>query len=164
MADIFISCSKQDQDEAWQLAAFLEAEGYSVWWDTSLLAGENFRKAIMAELGRARAAIVIWTEGSIHSDWVQSEAGRAHAERKLIAVKAKGVAYWDIPRPFDTMHIEDLGDRAKILATVVAQLAKPEAPPSALLQLSKKALFKLLSWFRTAGVGLRRRYRKYKGQ
>ena len=156
MADIFISYSKQDENEAWQLAAFLEAEGYSVWWDTSLLAGENFRKAIMAELGRARAAIVIWTEGSIHSHWVQSEAGRAYAERKLIAVKA----YQDIPSPFDTMHIEDLGDREKILAAVVAQLAKPEARPSALLQLSKKARVKLLSWFRTAGAGLRRRYHR----
>ena len=156
MADIFISSSKQDENEAWQLAAFLEAEGYSVWWDTSLLAGENFRKAIMAELGRARAAIVIWTEGSIHSHWVQSEAGRAYAERKLIAVKA----YQDIPSPFDTMHIEDLGDREKILAAVVAQLAKPEARPSALLQLSKKARVKLLSWFRTAGAGLRRRYHR----
>jgi len=156
LADIFISSSKQDENEAWQLAAFLEAEGYSVWWDTSLLAGENFRKAIMAELGRARAAIVIWTEGSIHSHWVQSEAGRAYAERKLIAVKA----YQDIPSPFDTMHIEDLGDREKILAAVVAQLAKPEARPSALLQLSKKARVKLLSWFRTAGAGLRRRYHR----
>ena len=163
MADIFISYSNQDQDEAWQLAAFLEAEGYSVWWDTSLLAGENFRKAIIAELGRARAAIVIWTEGSIHSDSVQSEAGRAHAERKLIAVKAKGVASRDIPPPFETMHIEDLGDREKILAAVVAQLAKPEAQPSALLQLSKKGRFKLLSWLRTAGAGLRRRYHRYRG-
>ena len=45
MTDIFISYSKQDQDEAYKLATFLEAEGYSVWWDTSLLSGENFRKS-----------------------------------------------------------------------------------------------------------------------
>jgi len=164
VADIFISYSKQDQDEAWLLAAFLEAEGYSVWWDTSLLAGESFRKAIMAELGRAGAAIVIWTEDSIHSDWVQSDAGRAHAEGKLIPVKAKGLACRDIPPPFDTMHVEDLGDREKILAAVVAQLAKPEAQPSSLPQRSKTALFELLSWFRTAGAGLRRRYHKYRGK
>lgn len=61
MADIFISYSKMDHDEARMLAAFLEAEGYSVWWDTNLISGEAFRKTIMTELGRARAAIVIWS-------------------------------------------------------------------------------------------------------
>ncbi|MEQ1714096.1 MAG: toll/interleukin-1 receptor domain-containing protein [Hyphomicrobium sp.] len=39
MADIFISYSKNDHAEARLLAAFLEAQGYSVWWDTSLAAG-----------------------------------------------------------------------------------------------------------------------------
>ena len=65
MADIFISYASKDRDEARLLAAFLEAEGYSVWWDTSLLSGENFRKTIMTELCRARATVVIWTESSI---------------------------------------------------------------------------------------------------
>lgn len=146
MADIFISYSKQDQDEARLLAAFLEAEGYSVWWDTSLISGESFRKVIMTELGRARAAIVIWTEHSIHSDWVQSEAGRAHADRKLIPVKAKGLAYKDIPPPFDNMHIENLGERDKILGAVVAQLAKPEVQPSALWMATRTLRLQLLTW------------------
>src|SRR5262245_55571774 len=152
MADIFISYSKQDQDEAHLLATFLEAEGYSVWWDTSLLSGESFRKVIMTELGRARAVIVIWTEHSIESDWVQSEAGRAHADRKLIPVKAKGLAYKDIPPPFDNMHIENLDERDKILGAVVAQLAKPEVQPSALGQFSKRLRFELLSWFGVIGA------------
>src|SRR5215468_57161 len=125
MADIFISYSKQDQDEAHLLAAFLEAEGYSVWWDTSLLSGDSFRKVIMTELGRARAVIVAWTENSIQSDWVMSEAGRAHADRKLIPVKARTVSYKDIPPPFDNMHVENIDDQEKILGAVVAQLAKP---------------------------------------
>ncbi len=152
MADIFISYSKQDQEEAHLLATFLEAEGYSVWWDTSLLSGESFRKVIMTELGRARAVIVIWTEHSIHSDWVQSEAGRAHADRKLIPVKAKGLAYKEIPPPFDNMHIENLGEREKILGAVVAQLAKPEVRATAFGLLSKHARFELLSWFGIIGA------------
>ena len=97
MADIFISYSKKDHEEARLLAAYLEAEGFSVWWDTSLKSGEQFRKVIMTELGRARAAIVIWTENSIESDWVQSEAGRAHADRKLIPVKSKSLQYKGYP-------------------------------------------------------------------
>lgn len=147
-----MSYASEDRDEARLLAAYLEAEGYSVWWDTSLLSGENFRKTIMTELGRARAAIVIWTEHSIASDWVQSEAGRAHADRKLIPVKAKGLVYRDIPPPFDNMHIEDVAAREKILAAVVAELAKPDIQISALGRVSKKTRFELLSWFGIAGA------------
>src|SRR5262249_17438787 len=152
MADIFISYSKQDQDEAPWFATFVEVEVYWVWWDTSLLSGESFRKVIMTELGRARAVIVIWTEHSINSDWVQSEAGRAHADRKLIPVKAKGLAYKDIPPPFDNMHIENVGERDKILGAIVAQLAKPEVKAGALAGLKKRARFELLSWFGVLGA------------
>ena len=154
MADIFISYSKKDHEEARLLAAYLEAEGFSVWWDTSLKSGEQFRKVIMTELGRARAAIVIWTENSIESDWVQSEAGRAHADRKLIPVKAKSLQYKDIPPPFDNMHIENVGQRENILGAVVAQLAKPESQVSAIGQISKKAKYHLLSWLGIAGAAL----------
>jgi hypothetical protein len=152
VADIFISYSQQDRDQARLIAAFLEAEGYSVWWDTSLLSGENFRKAIMTELGRARAAIVLWTESSVLSDWVQSEAGRAHADRKLIPVKPKGLPYKDIPPPFDNMHIENAADREKILAAITAQLAKPQERASDLSRFAKKTRFELLSWFGILGA------------
>jgi hypothetical protein len=151
VADIFISYASEDRDEARLLAAFLEAEGYSVWWDTSLLAGDTFRKIIMTELGRARAAIVIWTERSINSDWVQSEAGRAHADHKLIPVKAKALDYKEIPPPFDNMHIENVGERDKILGAVVAQLAKSEKSSGAFVQFGKKVRFELLSWIGLVG-------------
>ena len=154
MADIFISYSKKDHEEARLLAAYLEAEGFSVWWDTSLKSGEQFRKVIMTELGRARAAIVIWTENSIESDWVQSEAGRAHADRKLIPVKAKSLQYKDIPPPFDNMHIENVGQRENILGAIVAQLAKPKSQVSAIGQISKKARYHVLSWLGIAGAVL----------
>jgi hypothetical protein len=152
VADIFISYSQNDRERARLLAALLEAEGYSVWWDASLLGGESFRKTIMTELGTARAAIVVWTENAIQSDWVMSEAGRAHADRKLIPVKTKALTYRDIPPPFDNMHIEDADDREKILAAVAAVLAKPEAAPSALQKVSRRARYELLSWFGIVGA------------
>src|SRR4029077_6010058 len=40
MADIFISYSKADHALALKLSAFLEAEGWSVWWDKSLGAAD----------------------------------------------------------------------------------------------------------------------------
>ena len=57
----------------------------------------------MTELGRARAVIVIWTDTSIKSDWVRSEAGRAQADRKLIPVKLEHLTYKDLPPPFDVL-------------------------------------------------------------
>jgi hypothetical protein len=152
MADIFISYSKKDHEEARLLAAYLEAEGFSVWWDTSLKSGEQFRKVIMTELGRARAVIAIWTENSIESDWVQSEAGRAHAERKLIPVKSKALQYKDIPPPFDNMHTENVDRRENILGAVVAHLAKPESQVSVVSQISKGAKYQILSWLGIIGA------------
>jgi TIR domain/Phage integrase family len=72
MADVFISYAKTDRSLALKLVAMLEAEGWKVWWDTSLAIGDDFRNEIMTELGHARAVIVIWTDASIKSDWVRS--------------------------------------------------------------------------------------------
>ena len=120
--------------------------------DTSLKSGEQFRKVIMTELGRARAVIAIWTENSIESDWVQSEAGRAHAERKLIPVKSKALQYKDIPPPFDNMHTENVDRRENILGAVVAHLAKPKSQVSAVGQISKTAKYQVLSWLGIIGA------------
>jgi hypothetical protein len=42
MADVFISYAKADRPLALKLAAMLEAEGWKVWWDTSLAIGDDF--------------------------------------------------------------------------------------------------------------------------
>jgi hypothetical protein len=104
MADIFISYSKADRDKVALLAAYLESEGWTVWWDTNLAAGDTFRDEIMTQLARARAVIVLWTTHSIRSDFVRAEAGRAKADGKLIPVKESDVSYGDIPLPFGEMH------------------------------------------------------------
>ena len=72
MADIFISYSETDRDLVLRLSAYLKSEGWSVWWDKSLGAGDAYRDEIMKQLASARAVIVIWSEKSIKSDWVMS--------------------------------------------------------------------------------------------
>jgi hypothetical protein len=151
MADIFISYAKADRPLALKLAAMLEAEGWTTWWDTSLTIGDDFRNEIMTELGRARAVIVIWTDTSIKSDWVRSEAGRAQADRKLIPVKLPHLVYEDLPPPFDVLHTEDIGQEDKIKAAVVAQLAKPAAEPTAIALLAKGFRYEVLTWWGIIG-------------
>jgi TIR domain-containing protein len=84
MADIFISYSKIDHALASNLSAFLQAEGWSVWWDKSLAAADLYRDEIIKQLVAARAVITIWTPNSIKSDWVRAEAGAAKKDGKLI--------------------------------------------------------------------------------
>jgi hypothetical protein len=151
MADVFISYAKADRPLALKLAAMLEAEGWKVWWDTSLTIGDDFRNEIMTELGRARAVVVIWTNASIKSDWVRSEAGRAQADRKLIPVKLEHLTYKDLPPPFDVLHTENIEEEDKIRAAVVAQLAKPAVEPSPLELLGKGLKWELLSWWGIIG-------------
>jgi hypothetical protein len=151
MADIFISYAKTDRPLALKLAAMLEAEGWKVWWDTSLTIGDDFRNEIMTELGRARAVIVIWTDASIKSDWVRSEAGRAQADRKLIPVKLPHLTYKDLPPPFDVLHTENVGEEDKIKAAVVAQLAKPAVEPTAWGLLTKGFKWEVLTWWGIIG-------------
>src|SRR5262249_31135286 len=146
MADIFISYSKADHPLALKLSAFLEAEGWSVWWDRNLSAGEVYRDEIMRELSAARAVIVIWTQTSIKSDWARAEAGRAKAEGKLIPVQAAGLAYSDIPLPFGEMHTETLTAADLIRAAVVAQLSKPAVAPSPLWLVTRTIRLQSLTW------------------
>ena len=46
MSDIFISYKREEQPEARKLANALEREGWSVWWDPKLRAGDHFDKII----------------------------------------------------------------------------------------------------------------------
>jgi hypothetical protein len=151
MADIFISYSKTDHALALKLSAFLEAEGWTVWWDKSLGAADLYRDEIMKQLAAARAVISIWTPNSVKSDWVRAEAGRAKADGKLIPVKTPDVAYAVIPLPFGEMHTENIGSTDLIRAAVVAQLAKPAIPVSEFWQITSTFKYNVLTWVGIVG-------------
>jgi TIR domain len=154
MADIFVSYSNQDRDLALKLSAFLEAKGWSVWWDRHLTAGDEFRDEIMKQLGLARAVIVIWSKNSVGSNWIRSEAGRGQAAQKLIPVKVVGINYKDIPPPFDVLHTEDIDNEELIHGAVVAQLAKPIVEPPLLKQLSASVRYHALNLAGAIGGGI----------
>ena len=154
MADIFISYSKSDHALALKLSIFLEFEGWSVWWDTSLGAADLYRDKIMKQLAAARAVITIWSPNSIKSDWVRAEAGRAKADGKLIPVKTNDLTYADIPLPFGEMHTENLASTDLIRAAIVAQLAKPTAPVSQFWQITSIFKYQVLTWVGIVGSAI----------
>ena len=134
MADIFISYSKKHAALTESLARDLEAEGYTTWWDTSLLPGDEFPDEIKRQLDASKAVIVIWTESSVMSKWVRAEAALADARKKLITVRDARVDIDEIPLPFNTRHTELVTERTKIFAVLARQgivpaQRKPEPVP-----------------------------------
>jgi hypothetical protein len=127
MADIFISYSKHDPEHTIALAADLEACGYSTWWDTSLLPGDEFPELIKRRIDEAKVVIVIWTKNSVNSKWVRSEAARGYSQSKLVTLHADSFNFDDIPMPFNTLHCEPVTNLEKIYAALEGRGLTPNS-------------------------------------
>ncbi|MHA7871259.1 MAG: TIR domain-containing protein [Hyphococcus sp.] len=90
MADIFISYARADRQRIEKLAAALEAEGYSVWWDREIAGGAEFSAVIEQELAAAKTVIVGWSAQSLGSHWVRDEADYARGENKMLPLSLDG--------------------------------------------------------------------------
>ena len=77
MADIFISYARADRPRAETLAAALHQTGWSVWWDREIPPGRSFDEVIEEALSQASCVVVIWSEASVRSEWVKTEAAEA---------------------------------------------------------------------------------------
>jgi hypothetical protein len=91
MSDIFISYKREEQGRARQLAAALEKQGWSVWWDPKLRTGEYFDEVIERALDEARCVIVLWSNSSVRSRYVRDEATYALELGKLAPVAIEEV-------------------------------------------------------------------------
>jgi predicted ATPase/class 3 adenylate cyclase len=130
MADVFLSYASSDRDSPIALERALTHAGLTVWWDRELLPGRAYQEDIVAELNRAAAVVVVWSSGSVHSDWVYSEARRASDQDKLVQVRTEGVVIDDLPAPFDAFHCPLVADSGAVLRAVRALLAPDtDTPP-----------------------------------
>lgn len=85
MSQIFISYSKQNIDFARMLRRKLETAGFPVWMDESaLLASERWWHRIEENVRACSAFIVIMSDESANSDWVERELLLAERLRKPI--------------------------------------------------------------------------------
>jgi adenylate cyclase len=101
MADVFVSYSRSDKARVAPLVAAIEAQGWSVWWDPAIDAGQQFDDQIDAELQAASAVLVVWTPTSVGSRWVRGEA-RDAAERGILVP----VRFEDARLPIDVRAIQ----------------------------------------------------------
>ena len=105
MADVFVSYTRDDRNIARQFAMGLEREGFTVWWDQAIHAGEAFDRTTEHALAQARAVVVLWSERSVKSDWVRAEATEARATRRLVPVMIEPCKR---PVIFELVHTADL--------------------------------------------------------
>jgi hypothetical protein len=101
MSHIFISYKREDQATARKLADALEGEGWTVWWDPKLRAGEHFDYVIEKALNDAKCVIVLWSKRSVESLYVKDEAMYALDHDKLIPVAIENVS---LPFRFRRVH------------------------------------------------------------
>ncbi|MEP7313569.1 MAG: TIR domain-containing protein [Pseudomonadota bacterium] len=107
MADVFLSYSREDQGIARRFADGLAQEGFSVWWDQSLRAGEDFDRVTERALSEARAVVVLWSRRSVDSRWVRAEATEAKSNNRLVPAMIEACKR---PILFELTHTADLVD------------------------------------------------------
>ena len=103
--DIFISYKREEQAIARKLANALEGEGWTVWWDPKLRAGERFNDVIEKVLNEAKCVIVLWSQRSVESLYVKDEAHHALKRDKLVPVMIEEVK---LPFRFEDLHTPSL--------------------------------------------------------
>ena len=108
MSDIFISYGSEDRGKAKDIAEALKQQGFSVWWDRSILPGETFDTVIEDALDAANCVIVLWSKTSVSKGWVRTEASDGKQRGILIPVLIERDV--KIPLAFRLMQAADLKD------------------------------------------------------
>lgn len=86
VSDIFISYATADRARIKPLVDALEQRGRTVWWDRTILAGKVWEREIEAALTESRCVIVAWSEASVRSEWVWTEADEGKRRGVLVPV------------------------------------------------------------------------------
>lgn len=135
MADIFLSYTEADREQARRLAAVFEAVGWSVWWDRRIPAGKTWRAVLDKALQEMRCMVVLWSARSVDSEWVYEEASEGRRLERLVPVlleavrppagfrevQAADLTGWNGGRDSEGMHL--------LIADLEALLGKPVVAP-----------------------------------
>src|SRR3954454_6159818 len=138
MAKIFLSYAREDVDAAKQLAGCIASAGHEVWWDRHIQGGSRFSDEIDRALKDAEAVVVLWSDASVGSAWVQDEAAEGRDSGRLVPV---ALGNCRPPLGFRQFHTIALGEwdgrgEPNSLGEVMAAIGKtasvtPAAPVAA---------------------------------
>jgi TPR repeat protein len=112
MAEIFISYKSERRPAARHLKKvldcyFKDSGEECVWYDYGLIPGDDFEPRIMAEIAKAKVALVLWCGMAVTSPWVRKEAAEARRTGKFLPVRIESCA---LPEEFsgaDTINLSE---------------------------------------------------------
>ena len=125
MSDVFVSYNREDLKAAQAIVDGLIAEGFGVWMDQNLQAGENYDEITEDRLHKARAVVVLWSSRSVKSRWVRAEATIGARKNTLVPIMIEPC---DRPVMFELIQTTDLsgwnGDRSDPAWLAVVEVVK----------------------------------------
>jgi adenylate cyclase len=122
MARVFLSYAREDADRARLIAAALERDSHSVWWDEHIPGGDEFGDVIEKQLAEADAVVALWSATSVKSPWVRDEAGTGRDRGCLVPVTLDGTLPPLGFRQFQTVNLSRWNGRAN--SSELVQLTK----------------------------------------
>lgn len=125
MSEVFVSYNREDLKSAQAIVDGLIAEGFGVWMDQNLQAGENYDEITEERLHTARAVVVLWSSRSVKSRWVRAEATIGARKNTLVPIMIEPC---DRPVMFELIQTTDLsgwnGDRNDPAWLAVVEVVK----------------------------------------
>jgi len=106
VAKVFLSYAREDVGAAKELADSIARAGHEVWWDRHIQGGSRFTNEIDRALKDAEAVVVLWSEASVQSAWVQDEAAEGRDSGRLVPAALGSVKP---PLGFRQFHTVSLG-------------------------------------------------------
>ncbi len=105
MADVFISYARADRERVEHIVDGLEANGFSVWWDSSAQGGGPPDREAETHLAEAACVVVAWSGASINRRWVRNHARHGVERGVFVPVRLSQVTP---PAEFRDLPTEDL--------------------------------------------------------
>ncbi|HWU92249.1 MAG TPA: TIR domain-containing protein [Sphingomicrobium sp.] len=140
MARIFLSYAREDVESARKLAEAVGGGGHEVWWDRHIQGGSRFTTEIDRALKDAEVVVVLWTDASIESAWVQDEAAEGRDTGRLVPVSLNGCRAPLGFRQFHTVALDwDANGEPQPMAELLQALDKTAGTSSAASAEAKKS-------------------------
>jgi hypothetical protein len=127
---IFVSYASEDRDTVAELVRLLEDSGFNVWWDRNITTGRAFDRDIEEALDAAHCVLVVWSEASVDSDWVRTEAAEGLDRNILVPVALGDVRPPLAFRRLQTLRLDGLSAASVLpVAEVVRSLMPASQAP-----------------------------------
>ncbi|MCZ6870746.1 MAG: AAA family ATPase, partial [Gammaproteobacteria bacterium] len=123
MSDVFVSYASEDRERVKPLVEALEEVGWSVWWDRQIGAGTAFDREIEKAIEETKCIVVVWSEHSVESEWVRTEANEGLETKNLVPVSIDDVRPPLAFRRIQTIPIEPLSEGFEQVKAAIEQLA-----------------------------------------